>query len=60
MNKLKVGVAGYGVVGKRRRECVDMHPNMEITAICDRYFSNNGVMEDGVRYYNNYKQLLFT
>ena len=58
MNKLKVGVAGYGVVGKRRRECVDMHPNMEITAICDRYFSNNGVMEDGVRYYKNYKQLL--
>ena len=25
---LKVGIAGYGVVGKRRRECVDLHPEM--------------------------------
>ena len=55
---LKVGVAGYGVVGKRRRECVDIHPNMKMVAICDQYFASKGTMEDGLRYYKNYKQLL--
>jgi predicted dehydrogenase len=58
MRKLKVGIAGYGVVGKRRRECVDFHPDMEMIAICDQYFLDDGVMDDGIRYYRNYKQLL--
>jgi len=58
VNKLKVGIAGYGVVGKRRRECVEMQSNMEITAICDQHFQENGLMKDGVRKYKNYKELL--
>ena len=58
MSKLKVGIAGYGVVGKRRRECVDCHPDMEMVAVCDRLFSNNGLMVDGLRSYQDYKQLL--
>lgn len=58
INKLKVGIAGYGVVGKRRRQCVDKQPNMEITAICDQRFEKNGFIKDGVHYYNNYKELL--
>ena len=55
---LRVGIAGYGVVGKRRRKCVDIHPSIEIVAICDQYFSNDGVMDDGVNYYKNYLKLL--
>ena len=35
--KLKVGIAGYGGVGKRRRDCVERHPEMEMVAICDRH-----------------------
>jgi len=57
MNKLKVGIAGYGVVGKRRRECVDAHLNMEILAVCDQVFSENTVV-DGVHYYKDYNYLL--
>ena len=33
--KLKVGIAGYGMVGKRRRLCVDKHPLLELAAVCD-------------------------
>jgi len=58
MSKLKVGIAGYGVVGKRRRECVNCHPDMEMVAVCDRLFSNNGLIVDGMRSYQDYKQLL--
>ena len=58
MNKLKVGIAGYGVVGKCRRACIDRHPDMQLVAVCDRTFTGDGVMDDGIHYCSNYKQLL--
>jgi len=58
MTKLKVGIAGYGVVGKRRRACVDRNPHMELVAVCDRAFDGNGVFPEGVRYSPDYQSLL--
>jgi predicted dehydrogenase len=58
MIKLKIGIAGYGVVGKRRKECIDRHPHMEVLAVCDKTFPDEGSLSDGVRYYPNYEQLL--
>ncbi len=57
-DKLKVGIAGYGVVGKRRRHFIDQHPKLETVAVCDRTFATAGVFDDGVRYYTHYKDLL--
>ncbi len=57
-DKLNVGIAGYGVVGKRRRESIDQHPALKTIAVCDRVFSGDGVFPDGVRYYTHYKRLL--
>ena len=51
-NKLKVGIAGYGVVGKRRRIFIDQHPMLETVVVCDRIFSDEGIFDDGVRYYS--------
>lgn len=63
MNKvLKVGIAGYGIVGKRRRKFIDKHPNMTTVAICDKYFEQHNHKEDApnddVKVYTNYKDLL--
>jgi predicted dehydrogenase len=58
MAKLNVGIAGYGVVGKRRRICVDHNPHMQLVAVCDRVFDSEGTFPDGVRYYSNYNRLL--
>ncbi|NTW99021.1 MAG: Gfo/Idh/MocA family oxidoreductase [Geobacteraceae bacterium] len=58
MNKLHVGIAGYGIVGKRRRTCVDANPNMELVAVCDRSFDGNGTFPDSVRYFTDYHNLL--
>lgn len=55
---LKVGIAGYGVVGKRRRYCIDQHASLRTVAVCDQKFEHPGTMPDGLRYYSNYKQLL--
>mgnify|MGYP001562239307 CR=1 FL=1 len=58
MNPLKVGVAGFGVVGRRRKECVDRNPRLRVLAVCDRTFDGEGVLPDGIRYYRNYQRLL--
>ena len=55
---LKVGIAGYGVVGKRRKECVDLHPDMEMVAICDQFFKDDETTVDGLNSYQNYNDLL--
>jgi len=56
--RLKVGIAGYGVVGKRRRHFIDQHSKLETVGVCDRIFPAPGVFDDGVRYYTHYKDLL--
>lgn len=58
MGTLSVGIAGYGVVGKRRKTCIDRNPHMEVVAVCDRTFGDDGVLPDGVRYYRTYPRLL--
>lgn len=55
---LNIGIAGYGIVGKRRRACVDRHSDMQVVAVCDQTFEDKGVFPDGVRYYTNYYDLL--
>ncbi len=57
-SQLKVGIAGYGVVGKRRRQYIDRNPYLNTIAVCDQHYDESGVMPDGVRYYSNYKGLL--
>lgn len=59
MNKLKVAIAGYGIVGKRRHLYIDQHPNLEVVAVCDQNYDHDFV--DGkVHCYTNYHKLLET
>ena len=58
MTELKVGIAGFGVVGKKRKACVDRHPNLRLVAVCDRNFDDEGLLEEDVYYYQNYQRLL--
>ena len=56
--KLKVGIAGYGVVGKRRRDVIDARDDMRTVAVCDRTLGGSGTFDDGVRYFTAYPELL--
>jgi len=58
MEVLRVGIAGYGVVGERRRLYVDAHPAMVVRAVCDKSFVCDGVMEDGVSFYPDYQSMM--
>ena len=56
MNKLKVGIAGFGIVGKRRKECVESNPHLDLVAVCDRSFDGSGTLSKGIRYYKKYQK----
>lgn len=56
--QLRVGIAGYGVVGNRRRQFIDLNPLLKTVAVCDKNFKESGIMPDGVRYFPNYLKLL--
>jgi predicted dehydrogenase len=58
INKLKVGVAGYGVVGKRRRAFIDQNPHLATVAVSDITFGEEGVAEDGIRYFPDFTSML--
>ncbi len=59
MNKVySVGIAGFGVVGERRRFHIDQHENLKTVAVCDRRYESAGTFDDGVKYFTNYKELL--
>jgi predicted dehydrogenase len=55
--KLKVGIAGYGVVGKRRRIFIDQNPNMVTVAVSDISFDKDYLTDDGVHCFSDYKSL---
>lgn len=58
MTKLKIGIAGYGVVGKRRRHFLDLRDDTEVVAVCDRTYDADGVLPDGVRHYTSPQTML--
>ena len=57
MAQLRVGIAGYGVIGKRRRLCVDANTHLTTVAVCDKKFSDDGHLDDGVAYSQSYSKL---
>ena len=60
MKIFKVGIAGYGIVGKRRHQYINEHQNLCVTAVCDQSLSNDYQGFPGIVCFNNYKDLLNT
>jgi predicted dehydrogenase len=58
MKELRVGIAGYGVVGKIRQQHIDMHPQMKVVAVCDQVFKDPAKKLKSFRCFATYKELL--
>ncbi len=56
--KLKVGIAGYGIVGKRRRHFIDENPYFKTVAVCDQVFEGQKKFPSDVKYFSHYTDLL--
>ncbi|BBH54068.1 Gfo/Idh/MocA family protein [Fluviispira sanaruensis] len=57
-SKLKIGIAGYGIVGKRRRQFIDSNSYAQVIAVCDRKFEKSGQMEDGTYFFANLQSMI--
>src|SRR5579871_147478 len=57
MEKLKVGIAGYGIVGRRRKSVIDARPDMEVVAVCDRAFERDGI-SGALKHHCDFRDLL--
>jgi len=55
---LRVGIAGYGTIGKVRHRFSNLHPKLQVVAVCDQDFTSAGSFDDGTRFYSHYEQLL--
>lgn len=40
---MRVGIAGYGTVGRIRHRFIDTHPNMKVVAVSDRGFGSGAI-----------------
>ena len=58
MKELKVGIAGFGIVGKRRKKCIDRHPNLRLVAVCDKNFNEGDTLPEGIYCHKDYLNLL--
>lgn len=56
--QLTVGIAGYGVVGRRRHQYIDRHPNLRTVAVADRSLRDRTPLENGIRCYANFEDLI--
>jgi predicted dehydrogenase len=48
VSELRIGIAGYGVMGKRRKAVLDQLPGTRVVAICDPRFEEDSWTVDGV------------
>ena len=53
---LKIGIAGYGVVGKIRKKILDKIPGVKVVAISEKNPKNRALIK-GIKFFDNYKKL---
>ena len=53
---LRVGIVGYGVVGRRRRAVIDEHPRLNTVAVSDQKLTNR-VDATGVKYFGSFEEI---
>lgn len=56
--RLRVGIAGYGVVGRRRRQVIDANPHLVTTAVSDVTFATHPYTDPSVRVVDDWQRLL--
>ncbi len=53
----KAAIAGFGIVGKRRYECIQANKNVEVIGVCDKKFKKEFMRKNNLNYYKNYKKM---
>ena len=56
-SNLKIGIAGYGYVGKKRRKILDKISRIKIVAISDNN-PKHKILSKKIKFFKDYKKLL--
>ena len=56
--KLRVGIAGHGLVGQRRHQYIDLRPDMEVVAVSDVKFPTMRSVDNGILCFNDFRLLV--
>ena len=56
--KIRVAIAGYGIVGRRRHQYLNENSRFEVISVCDKTFQGEGVLDSGVKFYENYQLMM--
>ena len=55
---LRVGIAGYGIVGKTRHRVLEQHDAFKVVAFSDITFKENPTTLQNINTYSDYKDLI--
>ena len=55
--KIRTGIIGYGVVGKKREKYINENQNLDLCAISDIIFKKESYIKKGVNFFKNYKDI---
>lgn len=58
MAQLRVGIAGYGIVGRKRHQFIDEHPDLQVVGACDQTFSPEQTEVNGIPCFTTVDQLM--
>ncbi|TGN18271.1 Gfo/Idh/MocA family protein [Leptospira idonii] len=58
MEKLKVGIAGYGVVGKRRHHFINLNPHLQVVSVCDITLQKGFIENNSIKVYTNFHEMI--
>lgn len=57
-DKLRVGIAGYGIVGRRRYEFIEQNPHFQTVAVSDRMIERISGVGSSVRAYSDFRRMI--
>ena len=57
MKNLRVAIVGYGIVGKRRRNFIDLNPHLTTCCVSDINFKSDGQFNDGVKFFSDFRKI---
>ena len=55
---MKIGIAGYGVVGKKRHKSIQANTSFKVTAVSESNQEAQKTISHGIEIYNDYKSLI--
>ena len=54
----KVGIAGFGIVGERRKKFIEKNPNLNLVGVCDKLLEKKEKIESHISFFTDHKELL--